>query len=364
MMKRIISAIFLLLMMTPAHAEDADLSGSFREILKTFNELVDHRQYSQAVPYGELAIEMSAKLNGANGVETIILTYTLANCHQLSDNSAKAIEVARTALAKAEVAGLGDNLLAVPALMVLGRAYGSDEGFEGRDALLRALRILEKAYGKNDPNLGNVLRELGNNLIVSRTPLHARRYYERSVDVTEGAPPQFDDAHALSLFELGRYEMAVRNNRKAEKRFLEVIQARAGKSPGDHLEVAARRFLIELYDRLDEPEKATAHVHYLTSLEPEEDQAEMKPLFKLVPEYPEDALRAGKEGEVIMEATIDETGRVVDPRVTRATLPGVFDKVALESVRRWRYKPRVVNGRYVAREKVPLRVIFTIRRRP
>jgi protein TonB len=64
------------------------------------------------------------------------------------------------------------------------------------------------------------------------------------------------------------------------------------------------------------------------------------------PRYTELARRAGTQGIVILEAIIDEQGRVTDLRVVK-DLPMGLDKAALEAVRSWRFQPSTLNGRPV-----------------
>jgi protein TonB len=71
------------------------------------------------------------------------------------------------------------------------------------------------------------------------------------------------------------------------------------------------------------------------------------PLLRVAPKYPDRALSLGIEGRVLVEFTITRSGAVVDPRVVAAEPTGVFDEAALIAVQKWRYQPRVVDGRVV-----------------
>jgi periplasmic protein TonB len=57
------------------------------------------------------------------------------------------------------------------------------------------------------------------------------------------------------------------------------------------------------------------------------------------PRYPPDALRSGTSGEVLVEITVGTDGSVTNARVVRATPARVFDREALNAVRRWRFEP-------------------------
>ncbi|VUD68179.1 hypothetical protein TDB9533_04026 [Thalassocella blandensis] len=61
--------------------------------------------------------------------------------------------------------------------------------------------------------------------------------------------------------------------------------------------------------------------------------------------YPPAALRRGLEGYVDVTFDVNEAGITQNMRVVGAMPEGVFDKSALEAVSRWRYKPKMVDGR-------------------
>jgi protein TonB len=69
------------------------------------------------------------------------------------------------------------------------------------------------------------------------------------------------------------------------------------------------------------------------------------------PRYPPLARHLRLDGVVILDATIDELGRVVDVRVLRSIT--AFDRAAIEAVRQWRYAPAMRNG-------LPVRVLLMV----
>ncbi|WP_157722907.1 energy transducer TonB, partial [Stenotrophomonas pictorum] len=52
-----------------------------------------------------------------------------------------------------------------------------------------------------------------------------------------------------------------------------------------------------------------------------------------------DALRSGTSGEVLVEISVGTDGSVTDARVLRSNPPRVFDREALNAVRRWKFEP-------------------------
>ena len=78
---------------------------------------------------------------------------------------------------------------------------------------------------------------------------------------------------------------------------------------------------------------------------------EPRRIVDVPPVYPAIAVAARKEGVVILEAMLDETGKVAQLKVLRSE--PLLDDAALEAVRRWRYTPTLLNN-------VPVPVLLTV----
>lgn len=68
------------------------------------------------------------------------------------------------------------------------------------------------------------------------------------------------------------------------------------------------------------------------------------PIVKVAPTYPQRALRQGIEGYVVVEFTVTKNGSVEDARVIEADPPKIFNRAALQAARKFKYKPKTVNG--------------------
>ena len=71
----------------------------------------------------------------------------------------------------------------------------------------------------------------------------------------------------------------------------------------------------------------------------------------VAPVYPPVAKSARVTGDVVIEATIDEEGKVADTRVVKSV--PLLDQAALDAVRQWEYRPSLLNG-------VPTPVVTTV----
>jgi protein TonB len=81
---------------------------------------------------------------------------------------------------------------------------------------------------------------------------------------------------------------------------------------------------------------------------------QIRPPIKIkdvTPVYPAIAQSARVQGDVVIEATIDEEGKVADARVVKSV--PLLDQAALDAVRQWQYQPSLLNG-------VPTAVVTTV----
>jgi|TARA_Y100000766_G_scaffold281693_1_gene293646 protein TonB len=72
--------------------------------------------------------------------------------------------------------------------------------------------------------------------------------------------------------------------------------------------------------------------------------SQVVPLVRINPQYPRNELLAGVEGWVKVRFTVEPDGSVSSPKVVQSKPPRVFDTAALRAIKKWKFKPKVVNG--------------------
>ena len=97
-----------------------------------------------------------------------------------------------------------------------------------------------------------------------------------------------------------------------------------------------------------------------TSLGAAGSDRDVVPRVEVNPQYPPRAEQRGIEGWVEVEFTITPVGTVDDARVSGSNPPYIFDRAALDAIRRWRYKPKIKDGVAVARLGVQTRFRFDL----
>lgn len=63
---------------------------------------------------------------------------------------------------------------------------------------------------------------------------------------------------------------------------------------------------------------------------------------KVTPKYPREAREQGIQGDVLLQGTIDTNGNLVDLKVLRGD--PILVKAAVDAVKKWRYRPYILNG--------------------
>ena len=74
----------------------------------------------------------------------------------------------------------------------------------------------------------------------------------------------------------------------------------------------------------------------------------------VLPVYPSMARETGIEGEVVVDTTISETGKVTTMKVLSG--PAVLRQSALDALRQWKYAPSMLNG-----QPIPVQMTVTIK---
>jgi periplasmic protein TonB len=74
----------------------------------------------------------------------------------------------------------------------------------------------------------------------------------------------------------------------------------------------------------------------------------IRPIEQPAPPYPGSARRQGIEGDVILQLSVDEAGKLISVSVARGSGHRALDEAAIAAVKQWRFEPAVVDGRPVA----------------
>ncbi|MGF1683142.1 energy transducer TonB [Photobacterium makurazakiensis] len=86
------------------------------------------------------------------------------------------------------------------------------------------------------------------------------------------------------------------------------------------------------------------------------------PLYRVEPRYPSRAMKQGAEGYVVMSFTIDTQGRPTDINVIEAQPRRLFEREAMRALKKWKYQPKVVDGKAIAQLGQTVRLEFKLQK--
>jgi periplasmic protein TonB len=74
---------------------------------------------------------------------------------------------------------------------------------------------------------------------------------------------------------------------------------------------------------------------------------DLLPLQRIPPQYPRDAARSGITGWVQLEVMVNADGSVRNAKVVDSKPRGIFEAAAVQAVMRWKFKPKIQDGKPV-----------------
>lgn len=106
-----------------------------------------------------------------------------------------------------------------------------------------------------------------------------------------------------------------------------------------------------------QPVAAELEMPVLCQAPPKPEQAKTVPaklIYSKTPDYPIAMRRFGLRGQVLIDFTVDEAGRVRNPVIFQSDNPA-FDEPAIKAVREWKFEPGTRDGQPVTvRQRVPI----------
>lgn len=84
------------------------------------------------------------------------------------------------------------------------------------------------------------------------------------------------------------------------------------------------------------------------------------PIFRQEPKFPTKAARDGIEGWVQLKFDINELGNVENVTVINAQPKRIFDREAKKALRKWRYNPKVVDGKAIKQIGLTVQLDFNL----
>lgn len=333
-----------------------------------------YQAYQQALEQGDKAQIIStaeqayadgkAKL-GATDKTTLALAMNLAKAlqqprNQMLDEQGTANQQRSEVLYLQALQGYR-ALYGEQALEVLDPMQGLAHSSNPKEAAKLYRQAIALADGKNDPLLAAAVRlEAFNDLVVTEAydrevrtyALDAQKIYHELAPKDSLQRVNVDTAVATIYLAEQKYA-------EAEPLLLDVIEQLKVLPFDAPVALSAHAYLVELYSRQGEEDKATQHCQAIGNMRPWSVDQEQQPLFRLVPRYPLQYAKMSRQGWVDVEVTVNEQGAVSHVEVLDSKGGKQFEIETLKAVSKWRYAPKFVDGKPVG-AKTRSKISFTL----
>lgn len=249
----------------------------------------------------------------------------------------------------------------VPILMAYGDALAKLRNPDKQERRYNeALRITGKHHGRDSREFADVSFRAGLRISELTRTTEGRRHLYNALEIYEELLGAESREAGLAEFYIAKLNIGRRSYREAEKHLVRALAALEGDA---EYKLYVHAYLVQVYESQRESDKATEHCLAIGAMTPMSPDQDYQPLFRMQPKYPPDMLRAGEQGYVDFEFTVDEAGFVRDPVVIRQEGGKSFEKEALAVVERFRYAPQFRDGQPVAVDGVKTRISFKIQKR-
>lgn len=90
------------------------------------------------------------------------------------------------------------------------------------------------------------------------------------------------------------------------------------------------------------------------------NDSDASPIVQIEPRYPSDVAASGAEGFVLLSYSVQADGSVADVKILDADPKRVFNRAARQALSKWRYRPKLIDGRAVTQEGLTIRLEFKL----
>ena len=88
--------------------------------------------------------------------------------------------------------------------------------------------------------------------------------------------------------------------------------------------------------------------------------SDVTPLVRIEPQYPRKAAMQGIEGWVLLKFDISPAGTVGNIEILGSKPGRIFDRAAIRALRKWKYRPKMEDGKPVEQKNLKIKLDFTL----
>ena len=342
-----------------AGAEDEKpLSAEFTKTYRAYNKAYAAGDAERAAELAQSALELARRDLGGKHPKIPILQLNLAHILILLyrvDEAAPVLEAARKGLIKHHGE---DDLNLITVYEDGAKIHASKKEWEkARAELDKAIGVLSRARGPEDAQIADLMIEQAAVDLAANRIETAEKMYDQALAIYEKQYGAGSARAAAVLSRQGDLKLLQKDFANAERKYLAAHKIYTDSLlEDDNIVLASHGRLAKLYIALRD-DRFAAHADTIIKHSPDRD-GPAAPLFVLRPKYPVFKDGARPQGWALLEFAVDTKGQVKKPRIVESRPGKLFDEVTLEVAPKWRFKPKVVEGKRVAQKKTRVRLVF------
>lgn len=352
-------AIALLLAIDPVVANEQGKSG-FEQDYTAYQQALDaNLSNRELAPLAEQAYLSGIEYFGAEDINTAILKInylTLLNKDDVHSERSQKLAEEILAVSRKEYGQNAPEL--VDALLV---ALSTHNLEATKDYYEELVKIADANIEQQPEHMLRAKIEAAAHLLRIGSPVS-----RDLLRFAETAEERFGAEHELALlanFHAGRYLEAKRDEDAAIHRFKKVAAADESTLPPALVtaKYMSHARLVHFLEQQGKSDEATTHCLAISKMGYGiQDEREPTPLYRVNPRYPRLLVERRVEGSIKATYDINEYGFVENVQVIESSNSG-FTKTGKEAIEKWRFAPRIVDGKPVMSEGRSVKLVFEMK---
>jgi TonB family protein len=336
-----------------------EVSNEFSKTYKAYNDAYSRGNYPRAAELAEKALQMAQKELGPEHEKTAVMEINLAHVLIIVRKIDEAEKILDSARKKVEKTQGKDH----PSMLTIhedqAKIYASRKELDkSRLELDKAIALVTKIRGADDVEIANYLSQQASIDVALNKPDLAEQDYQKALAILEKKYGKNSVSTATTISALGDVKMMKKDFSKAEQYYqttLKIFEEHLVEDDLVLLNAHARMAKIFIALRDD---RFMQHADRVIKFMPDEE-GEAKPLFIMQPQYPVFKDGTKPQGWVLLQFDVNTSGKVEKMKIVESLPAKLFDKVTLDSAAKWRFKPKVSEGKRVTQENTRARLVFT-----
>jgi len=251
----------------------------------------------------------------------------------------------------------------IDALVALASDYARHRYDKDSTKLFKeARKIAENIYGKNSIEVAEVYvaESQSSQKHWKGIDSYGSKAASKARKILKKIPAEISELPLAKVyFAEGKFELVHGSAEFATKSLVKSLEIQNRLAPSHPATIINHALLIEAYERLGKRHEATKHCIAIAKTSPQYDNQELLPIFKPQQVFPKNRIEPAR---VELAFSVDETGFVTDPAITLSEGHKDFEKVALETILRYRYIPAVRDGQRIKVHGVKQTMTWTVQR--